>query len=212
MSEYVPALRFPQLTTVYDRVMRVAMREQLFRNRFLGGLQVPADARVLDMGCGTGSTAIALKQLVPSAVVVGLDPDQAALRIAKRKADALGTHIDWRLANCTSIPFTSESFDVIVSTLMFHHLATPDKAKAIAESNRLLRPSGRLYVLDWGKPRNLFLRAGFFAVRLLDGLENTRDHVNGTFFPLLSSDFSDTRTDGVVNTVFGTLEMWSATK
>lgn len=68
----------------------------------------------------------------------------------------------------------------MVSSLFFHHLTTPLKLAAFAEARRVLRPGGMLLVVDWGKPRGLVARVGFFLLRgLVDGFATTRDHAEG---------------------------------
>ena len=211
MSDHIPALRFHSLTRLYDRIVRVAMRDHHFRRVFVDLLRLPVGSRVLDLGCGTGSTTVLVKQRFPEAAVTGIDADTEALEIAASKAAVRGLDIKWSVASATELPFSGGSFDVIVSTLMFHHLAAFDKARALFECHRVLVPFGRLYVLDWGKPSNFFLRTSFTLVQLLDGFENTRDHVDGGFFELFSvAGFEHFVMHDPVNTAFGTLEIASA--
>lgn len=79
------------------------------------------------------------------------------------------------------MPFASATFDLAVSSLFFHHLSSGTKQQVMNEIRRVIRPKGRLVIADWGKPRDIFARAGFGLVRLLDGFDSTRDSVLGTF-------------------------------
>lgn len=213
MNDHIPALRFHRLTKLYDGVLRVAMRDHHFRSMLVDLLRLPLGSRVLDLGCGTGSTTILIKQRFPEAAVSGVDADREALEIAERKAAAKGLDIEWSVASAIALPFSDDRFDVIVSTLMFHHLAPFDKARALFECYRVLVPSGQLYVLDWGKPPNFLLRSSFALVQLLNGFGNTRDHLDGGFFELFSAaGFEKISMHDPVNTAFGTLEIASAVK
>jgi SAM-dependent methyltransferase len=68
---------------------------------------------------------------------------------------------------------------VAVSSLFFHRLSRAGKASAFSQIKRVLSRAGELVVADWGRPKNPLMRAAFFPVRLLDGLDNTRDNVRG---------------------------------
>jgi SAM-dependent methyltransferase len=83
---YIPALRFRWLTAVYDPVVALTTRERTFKHRLLSQAQIEPGMRVLDLGCGTGTLAVWLKQRTPAAEVVGLDADPAVLALARRKA------------------------------------------------------------------------------------------------------------------------------
>jgi SAM-dependent methyltransferase len=96
---------------------------------------------VLDVGCGTGVLAReAAARVGPSGRVTGLDLNEAMLAVARR----LRPEIDWRQGNALDLPFANEAFDVVASqfALMFF----PDRAAALREMWRVLRPGGRLAV------------------------------------------------------------------
>ncbi|MFU8821039.1 MAG: class I SAM-dependent methyltransferase [Gammaproteobacteria bacterium] len=79
----------------------------------------------------------------------------------------------------TELPHESESFDRVLSSLFFHHLSREDKGRTAKEVYRGLKPRGEFHIVDWGKAQNSLMRTLFWLVQLLDGLENTRDHVQG---------------------------------
>jgi len=84
-GDYIPALRFHSLTRYFDTVLAVALKEEKFKSLLVRQANVRPGDRILDVGCGTGTLAVLLKQAVPEAQIVGLDADRAALEIARKK-------------------------------------------------------------------------------------------------------------------------------
>lgn len=107
---YAPALRIPALTRFYDVLLRTTLREQEFKTELIQQAGIHPGHRVLDLGCGTATLSIMIKQLQPEAIVVGLDGDDEALDIARAKAKAAHVAIDFR-RGLSFNPFEPESFD-----------------------------------------------------------------------------------------------------
>lgn len=210
MSRYIPALRFPLLTGWYDRVVAITTRERIWRDRLLDVLQLEDRESVLDIGCGTGTLTLAMHSRAPSASIVGIDADEAALAIARAKVAApAATRFSQGLAQ--HLPFQDQEFDAVISSLFFHHLVSDDKRKVLAEARRVLRPSGRLAIADWGAPTGLLSRAAFLAVQVLDGFRTTQDSVSGAL-PLMIEEagFESVREFEPLSTPTGTMRFWSA--
>ncbi|MBD2016511.1 methyltransferase domain-containing protein [Microcoleus sp. FACHB-53] len=104
--------------------------------------------RILDLGCGTGSTTLMLKQAFPQAQVMGLDLSPYMLVMAEYKAKAAGLTIEWRHGNAEETGLPDASFDLVTASLLFHE-TPPTVAKTILrESFRLLIPGGEVLILD----------------------------------------------------------------
>lgn len=209
---YVAALRFRALTALYDPVVAWTTREQTFKARLLDRAELQAGERLLDVGCGTGTLLVAAAEREPGLKLVGLDGDPDVLARAAAKAAAAGAVVELHQGDAGASRLADGSFDVVLSSLIFHHLTVPSKARAIAEISRMLRPGGRVVVADWGRPADPGQWLGFALVRLLDGTAVTRGHREDIVATLLAEQFADVRETDVMRTVFGTLRIWSAWK
>jgi len=126
-------------------------REHLFRERALELAHLAAGESVLDIGCGTGTLAIAAKRQVGgTGNVCGIDASHEMLARADKKARRAGVKIDFRNALVESLPFCDGEFDVVLSTLMLHHLPGKLRSQCAAEVQRVLKPGGRLLAIDFG--------------------------------------------------------------
>ena len=208
---YLPALRFRALTRFFDPLVGLAMPERRFKGALVAQADPKPGQRVLDIGCGTGTLALMLKEMEPQADVVGLDADPEILERAGSKASETGIEIQFDEALSTELPYEDDSFDLVVSTLFFHHLTGDDKRRTAAEIARVLRRGGELHVVDYGPPTDPLMRAAITTVRLFDGIEQTRDNVAGA----LAGIFEEAGLRHPVETrcfrtVFGSLSLYTA--
>lgn len=213
MKGYIPALRFHFATGIYDPVVRWTTREAVFKAALVACLAARQGERILDLGCGTGTLAIAIAQSTPGVAIAGIDADESVLARARAKQARVGTSVQWHRGFAQSLPFRDHAFDAVASSLFFHHLARADKRTVLAETARVLRPGGRLLVADWGRPANAGYRALFLAVQLLDGFATTRDSVEGVLPSLmLEAGFEAVRFVQEFPTMLGTLTIHSAVR
>ena len=212
-ARYVPALRFRWLTPAYDVVARATTRERKVKTALIGQANLAGGQRVLDLACGTGTLAIWMKQHCPQASVVGVDGDASILAIAARKARVAHTAVQFDHGLSYRLPYPDGQFDRIVSSLFFHHLSWNDKLRTVRELFRVMRPGGEPHVADFGRATGPLMRAGFFAVQLLDGFSNTRDNVAGRLVEVFrGAQFAQSSQTRTFSTVFGTLALYRAVK
>src|SRR5207244_1842091 len=122
----------------------------------------PGDA-VLDVGCGTGTLAIEAARRVGSAGrVVGIDPASAQIARARVKAARRNIPIDFQMGVIEQLAFPDQTFDVVFSTLMMHHLPDSLKRQGLAEIARVLKPGGRLVIADFTRKKERQGRAARF--------------------------------------------------
>jgi demethylmenaquinone methyltransferase/2-methoxy-6-polyprenyl-1,4-benzoquinol methylase len=138
---------FDRIAPVYDAMNRVmtAGLDQRWR-RATVGVTVREGDRVLDACCGTGDLAIAARK-AGAGEVVGIDFSERMLERARRK----GPELEWRQADVLRLPFEDASFDV--ATVGFGVRNVEDLEAAVRELRRVLRPGGRLGILEITTPR-----------------------------------------------------------
>ena len=138
-------------------------RELRYRAVSLAGLH-PGEA-VLDVGCGTGTLAIDVQRRVGSAGrVVGIDPSAEQIARARAKAARRNMPIEFQIGVIEQLALPDPIFDVVLSTLMMHHLPASLKAQGMAEIARVLKPGGRLIIADFTrKQERTGLAARFHA-------------------------------------------------
>jgi ubiquinone/menaquinone biosynthesis C-methylase UbiE len=146
--DYMPAAGRDAFLPGYDLLTRLfgfnRVHERLIRQAELADGQ-----RILEIGCGTGNLAVRAKKSRPSIDVIGSDPDPLALKRAQRKAGRL-TGIRFERGYAQRLPYSDGEFDRVLSSMMLHHLDGDAKAAAAAEVFRVLRPGGRLHLVDMG--------------------------------------------------------------
>jgi ubiquinone/menaquinone biosynthesis C-methylase UbiE len=204
---YVPALGRKSLTRFYDPVVAATTRERTFKARLLEQLDPRPGRRILDLACGTGTLARDIHDR--GATVVGVDGDPEML--ARARAKAPGVQFDEALAQ--ELPYEDGSFDAVVTSLFLHHLTHDLKQAALDEVARVLRPGGELHVADWGPPGDPLMATLFMGIRLLDGMEPTRDNAQGRLPELFrDAGLGDVRERGRLRTMFGSLAFYWAAK
>jgi len=138
------AQRFDELARWYD--VAIAPAEWLIHRR-RKQLLARAHGDVLEVGIGTGRT---LAFYPPGCRVTGIDPSREMLERARRRARRLKVQVDLRLMAAEQLEFAEDSFDTVVSSLVFCSVIDPDRA--LAEIGRVLRPQGQLLMIEHVRP------------------------------------------------------------
>jgi ubiquinone/menaquinone biosynthesis C-methylase UbiE len=190
-QKYVPALSFRWLTPLYDAIIDGPMSIGRMRRGLLAEMGDLRDKKILDVGSGTGTMAILVKQAHPSAEMVGVDGDPQILEIARSKAHKFGIEILFDRGMSFDLPYQNESFDVVLTSMMLHHLTRDDKQTTAREMYRVLRPGGQLFGADFAAPRSAFGK----AIRpITRRFERVAENVDG-FLPVMfkNAGFKDYR-------------------
>jgi ubiquinone/menaquinone biosynthesis C-methylase UbiE len=128
-------------------------REHHFRERTVDLAAITRGHSVLDVGCGTGNLTMAAKVRAGNdSEVYGIDAAPEMIQKAEQKAAEKQLHIHYQVGLIEDIPFPDSKFDIVVSSLMLHHLPTDLKLQGIVEISRVLKRGGRFVAVDLDPP------------------------------------------------------------
>jgi len=146
----------------------------------------------LEVGCGTGALSLLAKlKTGNTGKVYGIDIAEKMIATARKKAEKYKLNIDFRVASIDDLPFPDNNFDVVISSMMFHHLPVGIKESGLMEINRVLKSDGIFLLSDFGTP-NIFLAPLMFL--LLIWIRPTRFQLLGKLPPLIrKAGFKDIR-------------------
>ena len=174
----------------YDSYMRKMTfgRERALREMTVRLAQVKPGDCILEVGCGTGTLTLAAKrQAGPSGMVFGIDVIPGMIELCQRKAAQANEDVTFQVGSFDDIPFPANYFNVVMCSFMIFHMSEKTRRKGIAETYRVLKPQGRLLVLDLALPNRALPRA--IAQMLFGGMLT---HDLQELLPLMdASGFSD---------------------
>jgi ubiquinone/menaquinone biosynthesis C-methylase UbiE len=152
----------------YDKLVSLLTlgRRKRLRRMTIALAQIQPGDRVLEVGCGTGDVAIAA--CAPAGArgsVAGIDAGPEMIAVARAKAARAGVTVDFRVEPIEALTYPDASFDVVLSSLMMHHLPDDLKRQGLDQIARVLRPGGRLLIVDAKRP-NGHLAWGLNALML----------------------------------------------
>lgn len=161
----------------YDRFVQLLTfgRENALRAETIRIAEIQRGATVLDVGCGTGSLTLLAKAATGTqGRVYGIDAAPEMIQVARQKAARQQREVNFQVGLIEALQFPDATFDVVLSSLMFHHLPDDLKRSGLAEIYRVLKPSGRLVIVDMkgssGFIQHLSL-AGLVHHRLTKGVQ-----------------------------------------
>ncbi len=144
-----------QIANSYDSYMqRITLgRERILRNETVQLAQIQPGDHVLEVGCGTGTLSLAAAQQAgPTGKVYGIDMIPQMIELSRGKAAQAGADITFQLGSIDDIPFPANQFDAVMCSFMIFHMSEGVRQKGIQEIYRVLKPGGRLLVLDLTPP------------------------------------------------------------
>jgi ubiquinone/menaquinone biosynthesis C-methylase UbiE len=154
-----------------------------FHKQIIKFLPIKKNHRILDIACGTGTLTFHLaNQISEEGLVTGVDIEPNMLNIAKLKGAKLNVPIKFIETSAEKLPFEDEYFDIITSTLAFHHLSEEQKLKSFNEIYRVLKKEGLFLLVDFGVPENTFVKIIALPI-LVDSF--MKDNFNGILPKLL---------------------------
>ena len=149
--QFLPAAGHDWFLPLYDPITKIFGMDRA-RVRLLEQAGLQPHYRVLDVGCGTGTLAVQVKQVHPMVDVVAADPDPKALARAWRKAERAGVSIQFDEGFSDALNYADAVFDRVFSSMMLHHVKRDERENTLREIRRVLKPGGRLEFLDFDQP------------------------------------------------------------
>jgi ubiquinone/menaquinone biosynthesis C-methylase UbiE len=175
---------------LYDPLVRVFMmgREKQVRSQTIALAELRPGARVLEVGCGTGTLAIAAALAAPHVEVQGIDPAPEMVERARHKAETANVEARFEVGVIEKLDFGDAQFDVVLSSLMLHHLPETTRCSGIAEILRVLKPGGRLVAVDFPGPGPMLHRLGRW---LSPGKSPAKRHIDHVQAEVTAAGFVD---------------------
>jgi ubiquinone/menaquinone biosynthesis C-methylase UbiE len=180
-KEFLPAAGRDVFLPLYDPCVSFLGFERA-RKELLAQANIKPGQRILDIGCGTGTLAVLLKRRYADVEVAGLDPDPKALRRAKTKVRRAGVSVQLDQGFADELPYEPQSFDHVLSSFMFHHLAGRDREKTLNEVSRVLKPGGSFHLLDFVSDHG----SHGFLHRLIHSHAELKDNTDERILQLMS--------------------------
>jgi ubiquinone/menaquinone biosynthesis C-methylase UbiE len=212
-KEFTPALGFKALTPLYDIVIALLTRENLWRGKLLSYIAPADNDRILDVGCGTGTLVTKVKQICGAADVHGIDPDNAVLNLAIGKAAKANVEVIFHQGFLRPDTVAElGTFTKVISSLVFHQTPLNVKRNILESMRALLRENGKLYIADYGQQRTALMRFLFrCTVQVMDGRSDTQHNAEGCL-PVLMKEtgFIDIKELAIVPTLTGSISIYSA--
>lgn len=206
---YLPAAGRDIFLPLYDPIVKLfggdAARQALLEQAAIR----PTD-RVFDLGCGTGTFDVLIKQRFPQVELVCIDPDPKALARARKKASRAAVAIQFDHGFGDQLPYPDASFDRAISSFVFHHVPAEEREKTLREVRRVLKPGGEFHLADFEGPEDY--KQGFVS-RLLHSHAHLKENSAAKIIGVMkAAGFSNVAKVGRRNKLFGSVAYYKAMK
>jgi len=178
-----------KMIPTYDAYMRriTLGRERALRETTVKLARIQPGDCVLEVGCGTGTLTLAAKrQAGPSGKVCGIDILPGMIEYSQRKAAQANEDVTFQVGGIDDIPYPDHQFDVVLCSFMIFHMEEETRRKGMGEIYRVLKPNGRLLVLDLALPPQRLQRS--LARRIFGGM--LQHDLHELLSPMEASGFS----------------------
>jgi len=178
-EELVMKNQLEGMVGTYDSYMQKITfgRDELLRERTIQKSGIKEGDTVLEVGSGTGTLSLAAKRKAgKSGNIYGIDIIPGMIELSRKKAKNAGEDITFTPGSIVEIPYEDNKFDLVLCSFMIFHVSEQTRRKGISEIYRVLKPYGRLFIVDLGLPKGSFQRTiaklmlGFMINHELDEL------------------------------------------
>ena len=155
-SDYVRGM-FDRIAGRYDLLNRIISggQDMKWRRLAVEAAELPPAGKLLDIATGTGDIAFEALKQAPRSQAVGADFALGMMRVGRRRAP-YGARVEWTGADALALPFADETFDAVASGYLMRNVI--DIPRALAEQWRVLKPGGRIVILDTSPPPENMLK------------------------------------------------------
>jgi len=204
-EEFIPALGVSVLTPLYQTIVDVFCRDTHVKKVILSCIEGKKDCRILDIACGTGKLVKMLAQQQDCCFIIGQDLDPSMVQQATENVKDFD-NVSITKGDATDLKeHEEESLDIVIESLVFHHLSDKQKCASISEIARVLSPTGVFYFVDWIKPQGAYAKVVFKIIEVLDGAANTRAHETNEVLAMIEEVFERAGELTTVQTSVGTI-------
>lgn len=153
---------------MYDLLDRLYFRNQEKNPRNAVKDAVNDHDLILDICTGTASNAINIAKNKRNTKLIGIDRSEEMLKIAKEKVELEKVSVSLLKMDATNLEFEDAYFDVVIISLVLHEIEPKIATKIINESKRVLKPDGKIIVMEWEVPKKIGQKVLFLPIHLFE--------------------------------------------
>ena len=136
---------------LYDTVFLPEPSELRIHAQLIVSANLRGNEPILDIGCGTGKLDLRLARILRKGSIYGIDIAPNMIKTAKRNARRAGLKISYRVGSATKLPYNGDMFDVVFTSLIFHHMDYEEKRTTLLEIHRVLKRNGKYISVEFNE-------------------------------------------------------------